>query len=66
MHTPAELKYKMTERNEIGERNWRNFANGTPNWSKKKLALVHTFERINRYFEVFHVKMAIYEFELEK
>ena len=36
-----------------------------PNWSKK-LALVHTFEGIYRNFDVFHVKMAIYEFELEK
>ena len=31
-----------------------------------KLALVHTFEGIYRNFDVFHVKMAIYEFELKK
>ena len=37
-----------------------------PQIGVEKLALVHTFEGIYRNFDVFHVKMAIYEFELEK
>ena len=44
---------------------WRNFTNGTPNWSKQ-LALVYTSEGIYRNFDLFLAERAIYEFELEK